>query len=236
MMKEYESNCNDILSLITHDLKSPLTAVLGSLELLEFDDLSKQERKDSIKTARKASKSVLKLIENILIMAKHEAGRMKIDKERVIDVKEVFDDIYDTFKYQTKLKDIYFKMKIEENIPTLFWDMDIIQYHVINNIISNAIKFTQNNGEISVLVKRRKGFIDIKIRDNGVGISKENKKTVFEKYKTHNNQKLYKGKGLGLYNAYNFVKQHNGNIEIIEGLHNKGVGFLITLPIISDTM
>lgn len=235
-MEQYEANCNDILSLITHDLKSPLTAVLGSLELLDFDDLSKQERKDSIKTAKKASKSVLKLIENILVMAKHEAGRMSIDTEQVKNIKEVFDEVYDTFKYQTKIKDIKFKMKIEENLPILFWDIDKIHYHVINNIISNAIKFTPNNGEISVVVKQREEFIDIKIKDNGVGISKENKKTVFEKYKTHNNQKLFKGKGLGLYNAYSFVKQHQGDIQIIDGIEKKGIGFLITLPISSENM
>jgi len=228
--KNEEDKLCEILSLVTHDLKSPLTAVMGSVELLAMDDITKQEKQECLKIAKKGTKSVLKLIENILTMAKIEAGKSDVTFESVTKVEKYFQEIYDTFKFQTKIKNIDFKLEIKDDLPIVYWDIDKIHYHVINNIISNSIKFTPNGGKIYFKVYTQDQNIIITIKDNGVGIGKKDQKEIFSKYKTHNNQKKYKGKGLGLFNAHHFVKEHGGDIELIDGLDKKGVGFKITLP------
>ncbi|NOQ32353.1 MAG: hypothetical protein GQ570_14685 [Helicobacteraceae bacterium] len=172
-----EHEYNDILSMVTHDLKSPLTALMCSLEYLSFDDLTKKEKDESINIARKASKNILKLVESILVMAKYEAGKEHLELANVENLQSYFIDMVKTFKYEMRVKNIKF---------------------------------------------------------NGIGIPKDKRAKVFEKYDTHNNKKVFKGTGLGLYNAHNFVKKHQGSIEIIDGLKSRGIGFKITIPVNSN--
>ncbi len=222
---------NNILSLVTHDLKSPMTAIMGVLDFLSLDDLTKKEKKQSIKSARKASKSILKLIDNILVMAKYEAGNLKIELVKINNLDEHFLDIKNTFKYETKVKNINLIFNIPKGLPIVYWDIETLHYHAFNNIISNAIKFTQEYGTISFDIEVKQKNIIITIKDDGIGIPMEKRKTIFDKYDTHNNQKVFKGSGLGLYNAYNFIKQHNGTIKVIDGINKNGIGFQIRLPI-----
>jgi signal transduction histidine kinase len=225
-----ETEYNDILSMVTHDLKSPLSATMFALELLD-DELDKSERDECIKIAKRATMSALKLAEDILVMAKHEAGKEHFEKYNVENLNECLDIIKDTFKYQMKIKNINFNTDIDKDLPNVFWDMDKIKYHVINNIISNAIKFTPENGQIDMIVKSKDENIIIKILDNGVGIDKEKRDDIFTKYSTCNDKKIFKGTGLGLYNAHCFVTMHDGKIDVIDGVDGKGIGFEITIPL-----
>lgn len=225
------SHNNDILSMVAHDLKSPLTVILGELELLSLDNLSKNEQKQSIKSIRKVSKSMLSLIDNIMVMSKLEAGKEHVEFEEVTNLSEHFKDIVSTFKFEVKQKNIDLKLDISKKLPTVNWDIIKLHYHVFNNIISNALKFTNHNGKILISVKSEKDFVHISFKDDGIGIEKKKIKNIFQKFETHNNQKKYKGNGLGLYNAHNFIIQHKGTIKATKGLDNKGIGFLIQLPI-----
>ncbi|MBD3840893.1 MAG: EAL domain-containing protein [Campylobacterales bacterium] len=229
--KNTTDQSGEILSLITHDLKSPMTAVLTALDMLNLNDLNKEEKKESIAIAKKASKNVLKLIENILTMVKAQALEQSIQFEKIVSPVEYFRECYNTFKYQAKLKKIKFELHIPSTLPEVYWDMEKIQHHVINNIISNSIKYTPYGGKIVFCIQHHHNEILITIQDNGCGIDKKLQKNIFEKYTTYMDTAVYKGKGLGLYNAYTFVNYHKGCIQIIKGLQNKGVGFEITLPL-----
>jgi len=231
-MNNKDSESNNILALVTHDLKSPLTAVFGAFELLGEDDLTDEEKTQLLKGGMKASKSILKLIDNILTMSKMEAGKNVIDCKYIKNLNEEMSSIQKTFKYEIKMKNINFSVDVEENLPSVSCDFDSLQYHVINNIISNAIKFTPSGGNIIFSVKAKKNNIIIVIKDDGIGIEKKKRKTIFDKYDTHLEQKMFKGTGLGLYNAHYFVTQHKGTIEIIKGIKEKGIGFKILLPIV----
>jgi signal transduction histidine kinase len=226
-----ENDYNEILSLVTHDLKSPITAILSSFEILSLDDLSDTDKNDAIKQGRKASKSILKLIEDILVMARLEANKESIKPIKICNLEEKFLDIVKTFKYERKLKHIDINLSIDKNIPVVYWDIDKIQYHVINNIISNALKFTPSGGLIQIKISFKNNKVNIHIKDNGIGITKEYLENIFDKYKiVDSNKKSIKGHGLGLYNAYNFVKKHKGTIKTTKGIDGKGAGFCIVLP------
>lgn len=233
-MTKTDNEYTDILAMVTHDLKSPLTAIIGSLDYLELDDLSTDEKKHAVKTGKKASKSLLKLIDNILVMAKLEAGKEQIQLEPVKDMKEHFKNIISTFKYEAKIKNINIQLRVSKTLPKkVYWDIEKLHYHVFNNIISNSMKFIPElTGKIKIDIKSlNKKEVIVTIKDNGTGIPKSKRDSIFEKFDTHNNQKIFKGTGLGLYNAYLFVSQHNGIINVIDGINKQGVGFEIILPI-----
>jgi len=221
----------DILSLVTHDLKSPMTAIMGELDFLSLDNLTNKERTDSIKSAKKASKSMQRLIDSILTMAKLEAGKELIDIDKITNIHEHFNSIINTFKFEAKSKNITIDVNIEKNLPVVYWDIDRLHFHTFNNIISNALKFTYHNGNIKFKVMTKKDKVLIYIKDDGIGVPENEQKNIFKKFKTINNKKFIKGNGLGLYNANYFVEQHHGSIEVTKGLNNKGIGFLITLPV-----
>jgi len=235
-MHNKDSDYNNILALITHDLKSPLTAVFGAFELLSEDDLTDEEKTQLLKSGMKASKSIMKLIDNILTMSKMEAGKNVIEYKNIDNLYEEISSIQKTFKYEIKMKNINFSVDIEDDLPLVSCDFDALHYHVLNNLISNAIKFTPSGGNIKFSVKAKENNIIIVIKDDGIGIEKKKRKTIFDKYDTHNNQKVFKGTGLGLYNAHYFITQHKGTIEAIKGIKEKGIGFKIVLPIVVNPL
>jgi K+-sensing histidine kinase KdpD len=233
---ENTAKYDDILAMVTHDLKSPMAAIICALDYLGFEDITKKEKKEALKAGKNASKEMIYLINNIVAMAKLEAGKESIEKEKITNLYEHFIDIVDTFKYEARAKRIDYNINIPSKLPIVDWDINKLHYHVFNNIISNAMKFTPSDGtgKIKVIVDSNieKETIEISIKDNGIGIPLEKQNSIFSKYETINKEKKYKGNGLGLYNAFLFIKEHNGNIEVIKGIDEKGVGFKVTLPFI----
>ena len=165
-------------------------------------------------------------------MAKVEAGKIEVEYEQINNLYEKLSSLLETFKYEMKVKNINFEIKIPKKLPKVYWDFDKLHYHAINNMISNAIKFTNDGGNITFKVESQDNKnIVITLADDGIGISKDKRKTIFKKYDTHNNTKVFKGTGLGLYNAYYFVKQHHGDIKVSKGISGKGTAFITTIPI-----
>lgn len=233
-----ELEYNEILSMVTHDLKSPITAIRGAFDLLELNDLTTDEKYEALKIGKKSSKTLLNLIENILIMSKLEAGKVSLNKRKIYNIYEHFKDIIHTFRFEAKIKNIEFHVKISKKLPKeVRWDIEKLHYHVFNNIISNALKFTPTDGTGKVYLEvdtLNKDKIVITVRDNGIGVPKSKHKTIFSKFETLDKTKKHKGVGLGLYNASLFVKEHDGFIHITKGIGDKGVGFRVELPVNCD--
>jgi signal transduction histidine kinase len=226
---------NNLLAMITHDLKSPMVAILGAAdfleESLENNTLSRDTR-DSLQIIKSAGNDMLELIGNILTMARIETGKERIDPIRIDDLGHILNNITNTFKYEARINNITITKNIESNLPDVYWDMNKIHYHVINNIISNALKYTPAGGKVHISTEVRGAFVLIRISDNGPGISEVDRKRIFNRFERAmlESSRLYNSAGLGLYNAHLFVRKHNGTISISEGLENKGSCFTIKLP------
>lgn len=226
---------NNLLAMITHDLKSPMIAILGAVELLQ--DMPTQGLKpdlltESLQLISSAGQNMMELIDQILIMARIEAGKEPIDPIRIDQLDLVLNSISETFKYEAKINSITITNNIAPQLPDVYWDLHKIQYHVLNNIFSNALKFTPAGGRIELSAGVDGGHIVIKIADNGPGISEIDRKRIFNRYERIlvESKRSYKSAGLGLYNAHLFVHKHNGTITVSDGLDGCGSCFTIKLP------
>jgi signal transduction histidine kinase len=224
------------ITMITHDLKSPLNAILGGLdyidELINEKNLDREEIRELLATIKTAGNNMLNLIQSMLRVERIEAGKEKIECRPTSGMSMILTDMVNTFRYQASVNKIKLITKIEQDLPTCCWDIDKIHYHVINNLISNAIKFVQPDGLVVISARVSNASMIISVADNGPGIPIEERKKVFDKYEKATNKSIrtFEGSGLGLYTAFLVVRQHGGAISINDGLDGKGVTFTISIP------
>jgi len=203
------------ISIISHDLRTPFSSVVGFTDLLLNDnELSGEEKTQYIKYIQDSSNSMLALVNSLLDWTRLQTGRVRFEPDRY-NIKDIVNSSISLMSGVALQKDIELVSNIENDI-NVFVDKDLIQ-QVFNNLLSNAIKFTKENGEI-VISKRpyeKSRFIEFSIKDNGVGIKKENIDKLFNvdaKY-TSEGTKGEKGSGLGLSLVKEIINKHGGEIR-----------------------
>ncbi len=205
---------SDIMAITTHDLKSPLAAMIGYADLM----ISKLDRIDTAKTLHylnrisNAGSKMVNLIDSILDLERFETGRIILSKEStLIDV--VLEECVDLNRVAARDKNITINFsKPRENIEMR---VDVIRLEqVFNNILSNAVKFTPASEIIDVAIEvDRAGFVQIVIKDRGPGIPEDALEYIFDRYaQVHDNSAAYKGAGLGLNIVRHIVKAHGGRV------------------------
>lgn len=212
---------NELLEIITHDLKSPLTVLKGTVDFLSYED-DYSYKKDAIKILKRSLKNMEDMIDSILVATLIE------DKNALVELKEYCKN----FKYEMKSKGIVFKTYIQRNIPKVSLDMKRVKNHILNNIITNAIKFTPKGGTIKLSAFEDVDDVVIVIEDSGPGIPINERDNVFFKRKKLSTKSVRSNKsfGLGLYNAHYFTKLNGGVINISDSQFNKGASFTIRFP------
>ncbi|OGR55740.1 MAG: hypothetical protein A3I11_09365 [Elusimicrobia bacterium RIFCSPLOWO2_02_FULL_39_32] len=220
------------LSIVTHDLRTPLAAIQGYAEVLQsMEDLKPEEEKKCLHAISAASERMKGLINNLMDMVSIESGKLRIEKSAIDyiavcnEVKEILDPVA-----------ISKKMRLEWELPAsplkLLGDSNRL-VQVLTNLISNAFKHTPENGKITVKVSLKEGFILTEIIDTGEGIAQEHLKKIFEQYyQVETSESKREGIGLGLSITKEIVTAHQGEIGAkSEGL-GKGSAFWFTLPIL----
>ncbi|MGE5496832.1 MAG: PAS domain S-box protein, partial [Syntrophothermus sp.] len=178
-LKELNASKDKFFSIISHDLKSPFSSLLGFSEFLatDFEQLSPEEVKTFAQNIYKSAKSVFDLLENLLQWSRLQPGGMEYSPVR-FNLEELIDDVYNIYEISAVRK------KISLNIITsgkveVYADKNMIET-VLRNLVSNAIKFTQSGGEVEIRVEKSDSKALVSVRDNGVGINPENQKKLFE--------------------------------------------------------
>jgi len=226
---------NEILSIVSHDLKSPMVAIMGFAEYVLNDMENKPHDPvwvDMLKRVVNAGHGMQKLVEDILSMAKMEAGKASVEPEWVANLADQIRNCASTFDFEANAKRITLTVEIEGGLPSVRWDMRRIHYHVINNIVSNALKFTPAGGRVSISARFADDAVQIRISDTGPGIPPDERERIFNRFERANtaSHRVQGGSGLGLYNANLFVKRHGGKISV-ESSGDTGTTFLIELPL-----
>ncbi|MFQ5685495.1 MAG: sensor histidine kinase [Candidatus Scalindua sp.] len=226
---------NRILSTISHDLKSPMIAILGFSRILMREikaDNPDHKWLNMLDIIMDSGKGMLGLIEDILSMAKMEAGKEIIEFELIEDISKELHEIEHTFGCEAKAKGINLSVVIKSHLPVVRWDMKRLRYHALNNLVSNALKFTPSGGRIVISAEAFDKTVMLKVADTGPGIPEEVRDKIFRRFGHTElcSERTKKGDGLGLYNARLFVTQHGGKIWL-DDLVNQGAVFLITLPV-----
>lgn len=231
-LKNMNITKDKFFSIIAHDLKNPISSFVKMSDFLveQFHDLSKEEIKEFIDEVQLSANSVYELLENLLMWSRTQRGLVQFDPMN-LDLRTIILNNINLLKMNADTKKINLNYNIESKI-SIYADPNMINT-ILRNLITNAIKFTNENGTITIKsYKYDEKYCAISVADNGIGIPKEKISKMFNletSYSTSgtNNEK---GTGLGLILCKEFVDKHNGSIWV-ESEMEKGSNFIFTVPL-----
>jgi len=227
---------DEFLASMSHELRTPLNAILGLSEVLEERVLGlvNKEQIKALQTIRDSGRHLLALINDILDVAKIESGEIKLALIST-SIKDLCQSSIVFIKQQALQKNIQLNFKIQDNLPKVLID-ELRMRQVLINLLTNAVKFTPENGKITLEVSQisyisEQNFLRIAVIDTGIGISRKNIKKLFKPFIQIDNalNREQTGTGLGLALVKRIVELHGGKVEVTSEL-NVGSCFTIELP------
>jgi len=231
-LKEVNSYKSEFLAIMSHELRTPLTSVIAFTELLLWEKNSEEDTETRhLEEIRANSEILLRMINNILDLAKIEAGKSEIVLE-TMDMTDVIASVEGVIVPLARSKGINLSLKIGSEVPLFKGDPEKIR-RVVENLAGNAIKFTDKGGTVKIIVNYDvdKREVLITVSDTGIGIKKDDIKYIFEKFTQSDSStsRKYGGTGLGLTLAKELVELHGGWISV-ESEPKVGSTFSVGIP------
>ena len=230
---------SDFLARMSHEIRTPMNAIIGMVQIAEktkdIDVIS-----DCIRKVSSASRLLLSLINDILDMSKIEASKFTLDEEE-FEFNNILENIQTIISVKSKEKNQTLLINVSDDIPKVLIADELRLLQVVNNLLSNAIKFTPENGTVSVDFKVKKDanessdnkkdnlILEIRVKDTGIGISDEQKSSLFESFEQADGTiaRKYGGTGLGLAISKKIIHLMGGDISVESEL-GKGSEFIVT--------
>ena len=228
--EELNTHKESILATLSHDLRSPLTGIIGLADELKenFDNLNHNEIKELINLLYKASTDELNMLDYLVEWARIKYASEAYSPAKIKLVTYVR-KVFNTLKENAVAKNLHLHTGIDKKI-TVFADAKML-LSILQNIISNSIKHTPPNGKITVTATREKDKIFVEINDTGIGMTDEIKEKLFtpQMSSLSNARKENKGAGIGLLLVKGFLEKNGGEIWV-ESIEGEGSSFYFTLP------
>jgi len=225
-LQDANSFKDKVFSIISHDLKSPISSLAGLLQIMKMKTLNEEERSHAITSLEIALKGTKNLLDNVLAWA---SKNQKIRKEtEEIELGKLINEVFEVFQFQAEKKEIELKNLIEKDFH-IITNKDMLQL-VLRNLVSNALKFTTKDGTVEVGMRQDFLNVEIFVKDSGVGMSESIVSNLFKSNK-HNSTRgtdNEKGTGLGLILCKEFAEKHNGTLHVTSQL-NVGTTFTLHL-------
>ncbi len=222
----------EFVSLSSHQLRTPLSAVSWYTEMLLAGDAGKinDTQKKYLEEIYHGNKRMIELVNALLNVSRIELGTLAIEPQPT-KITSVADSVLGELVPKIKNKSLKIIKDYDPELPKINIDPKIMRI-VFQNLLSNAVKFTPVKGSITAIIKKQKASVLIKIEDTGYGIPKDEQEKMFTKFFRADNvrEKETEGTGLGLYIVKSAVEQSGGTIEF-ESVENKGTTFYIKLPL-----
>jgi len=229
-MRETERIKARFISLITHELRSPINTINGYLDLaLEGigGELNEQQR-EFIQRARAGSEQLYALIENLLLIARADAGQLHL-KRQMVDIQEIIANAVEEMELTANDQGIAVRTDIAGDLPEIYADAVRIQ-QVLRNLVSNALRFTPAGGQVTITARSGEdGRVIIKVSDTGCGIAPENQQRIFERFYQVEPGGRSGSQGLGLTVVKMIVELHGGRV-MVESATGQGSTFTCLLP------
>lgn len=236
-LRELNDAKDRFISIISHDLRTPFSSIIGFTDVLLGDSsMDWEKQKQYIQYIKESSQNMLALVNSLLDWTRLQTGRMNFEPDR-INAKTVVDKAIQMLSGNAMRKDINLESKLETDVYIHADETLLLQ--VFNNLISNAIKFTPKNGDIIVKAQPRleEREYQFSVKDSGVGIKEENISKLFKvdsKF-TLKGTEGEKGSGLGLSLVHEIVQKHGGRIWV-ESREGEGTEIFFTLPVSSTSI
>ncbi len=229
-LKRLNEEKDDVLRIVSHDMRSPLSSIIGLAAILKDGDYSSDEEVHELSNMIQYSgENLLKLVNSLLDVAKLESGVIKIEKEFVY-LRYFLENILYGFEPLAKKKQIELVILLPEQKCKLFIDKPKI-HQIVSNLVSNALKFTPFNGKVTIEFNVNGKDLHFCVADTGIGIESEMLDEIFKKFGNYQRQgtSKEKGTGLGLSIVKRFVELHGGTIKV-ESNTSEGTKFKIVIP------
>ena len=230
-LKKLEFLKSQFVSMVSHELKAPVSAVYGYLKLINDNSVAvtEEQKKNFINRSQLRLDGLIKMVNDLLDISKIE---MKSIKREITDinVKVVINNIIELFQAEIKAKKISVEFNSNANIPAIKADYEEIN-RLFTNLISNAIKYNRQDGFIAIIINSTEVYLVVEIKDSGIGIKEDEKKKLFQEFYRAKNEftKDISGTGLGLSIVKRIVDSYSGKIEVGSEF-NKGTIFKVYLP------
>lgn len=229
-LAELDKLKDEFISMAAHDLRAPITALTGYLELLrtKIAPLKKADIEDDLNTLESLTKDLHKLIDDLLEVSRIEQGRLKIEIKET-QVNDVVDQVIKAVTPTATQKGLKINFSKAE-LPIIQTDPRRVQ-QIVTNLVSNAVKYTLQ-GEINISTKMKDKAIEVKVKDSGIGIPAEELKNLFTKFHRVKDKQTreVRGTGLGLWITKQFVERLGGRISA-ESIYGTGTSINFTLPL-----
>lgn len=227
---EFARRKNTALEIVAHDLRGPLAIVQSVSDAIEKDrqGMSHEEISTFTRFINKACETCINLISDLLLDEHLKSPTVTVKKERV-DIIHKLREAVESYSFSENIQNV-FKIETEKN--KLFIEIDIVKFdQIVNNLISNSIKFTAPSGTVTIAVKQEQNYVMLTFSDTGIGIPEDLQPYVFDRYTRASRPGLQgeQSKGIGLSIVRNLVEIQGGHIYF-ESAVNKGTSFYITFP------
>lgn len=234
-LEELNKLKDDFVAIVSHDLRSPLTAILGASEVLLSEEFMEppltEEQKELVKNIQVMGNQQLHMVNDLLDLAKIESGKLEVTPT-MADIRMVAQQCCETLQILANNKNIRLNFLVKSNLPKISIDIPKIS-QVINNLVGNAIKFTKPGGTVTLRIDTENHkFLRVAVIDTGEGIEPEHLLGLFNKFQQVRSQGTSgeRGSGLGLSICKNLIELHHGEIWA-ESRVGIGSTFVFTLPI-----
>jgi two-component system NtrC family sensor kinase len=226
-LKELDRLKTDFVQTVSHDLRSPLTAVLGYSDLLERAGTLNPQQHDFLRKIQSSVQHITTLVNDLLDLGRLEAG-FDTRRERV-DFENVLNNTLDTFDAQMKKGNIKLTVHVDKDLPPLRANPIRIR-QMLDNLIGNAIKYIPEAGSVYIRMYREGQQLILEVKDSGPGVPPNEQGRIFEKfYRASNVPDGTIGSGLGLAIVKSIVESHQGRVWVESDL-GKGTSFFVVLP------
>jgi protein-histidine pros-kinase len=223
---------SEFLANMSHELRTPLNAVIGFAQLLVDGKvgLLNPDQKEFISDILTSGQHLHQLVNDMLDLAKIEAGKMELEPE-TFSVKKVTDEVCAVMRTTALQRNINIHVHASSNVDVV--TLDLLKFkQVLYNLLSNAVKFSYDNGEIKVAFSLdSRQHLQLQVRDYGIGIKEEDLPRVFREFEQLNSgsARRFPGTGLGLALTKKLIELHNGSIGV-ESEFGKGSTFIVAIP------
>lgn len=223
---------DEFLATVSHELRAPLNSILGWGRLLQKGQLDEPTTEKAISTIVRNAESQNRLIEDLLDVSRIISGKLRLEVMTIKPI-NIVESALETVRPAADAKNIKIEISGERDISHISGDPNRLQ-QVVWNLLSNAIKFTPPDGEVKLEIKRADDFVEIRVKDSGIGLKEDFLPYVFDRFRQADASSIRKfgGLGLGLAIVRHITEMHGGTVRAESAGENQGSTFIVRLPLI----
>lgn len=231
--KEINQLHSELVSMFSHDFRSPLTTVLSCTELLQnrSDYLTEEKKVYLLQMLQSASKNMVQLLDEVLLVGRTDSGTLECNL-LPLDLKHFCEQLVEELQFNANKKQIKIVFSCRGELPKGAWDKNLLR-HILGNLLANAIKYSPAGNKVEFELIAGAKQVIFQIRDWGIGIPDNDLKHLFEPFHRASNVGKTPGTGLGLAIVKSCVETHQGKIEV-DSKVNDGTNFTVTLPLLTQ--